>query len=226
MRRSGWMELRGARANNLRGETIRFPLGVLVGVCGVSGSGKSTLVIDTLGRALAPQKQTTSVAREPLDPGEHDAIEGAPGRVLLVDQARAGLESPAAFLGLDQPLRALFAASEEAEALGLGEDAFARGCSACGGRGRCRHRDGIPAGGVHAVRSLPRHRAAPGSLGGAPARPGAARSGRPDHRPGGWSASAMNPRWPRPCRPRARWGWVTWCCTSPGTPCPAARPSG
>ncbi len=131
----GWIELRGARANNLRGETIRFPLGVLVGICGVSGSGKSTLVIDTLGRALAPQKQTTSVAREPLDPGEHDAIEGAPGRVLLVDQARAGLENPAAFLGLDQPLRALFAASEEAEALGLGEDAFTRGCSACGGRG-------------------------------------------------------------------------------------------
>jgi excinuclease UvrABC ATPase subunit len=28
----GWLELRGARANNLRGETIRFPLGVLVGI--------------------------------------------------------------------------------------------------------------------------------------------------------------------------------------------------
>ena len=40
---SGWLTIRGARANNLRGETIRLPLGVLVGVCGVSGSGKSTL---------------------------------------------------------------------------------------------------------------------------------------------------------------------------------------
>jgi excinuclease ABC subunit A len=131
----GWMTLRGARANNLRGEEIRFPLGVLVGVCGVSGSGKSTLVIDTLGRALAPRKQTTSVAYEPVQPGAHDAIEGAPARVLLVDQSRAGLESPAAFLELEKPLRALYAGSAEADALGLDESAFARSCSACDGRG-------------------------------------------------------------------------------------------
>ena len=45
---------------------MRLPLGVLAGVCGVSGSGKSTLVIDTLARALAPVKHTTSVAREPI----------------------------------------------------------------------------------------------------------------------------------------------------------------
>ena len=74
----GWLTIRGARANNLAGETIRLPLGVLAGICGVSGSGKSTLLIDTLGRALAPRKQTTSVAYEPIEPGEHDAIEGAP----------------------------------------------------------------------------------------------------------------------------------------------------
>ena len=108
----GWMTITGARANNLKGETVRFPLGVLAGVCGVSGSGKSTLVIDTLGRALAPKKQTTSVAYEPIDPGEHDAIEGAPGRVLLVDQSRAGVSSPAGFLGLVQPLQSLYADSQ------------------------------------------------------------------------------------------------------------------
>ncbi len=67
------MSVRGARANNLRGGAVKFPLGVLVGVCGVSGSGKSTLVMDTLGRALVPKKYTTSVAQEPVDPGEHDA---------------------------------------------------------------------------------------------------------------------------------------------------------
>jgi len=132
---SGWMVVRGARANNLRGDNFQFPLGVLVGVCGVSGSGKSTLVMDTLGRALAPRKQTTSVAYEPVDPGEHDAIEGAPARSMLVDQSRRGLHSPAAFLNLDQPLRRLFARSEDALALGLNEDQFARGCSACGGSG-------------------------------------------------------------------------------------------
>jgi excinuclease ABC subunit A len=130
-----WMRIVGARHNNLRGGLVEVPLRMLVGVCGVSGSGKSTLVIDTLGRALAPRKQTTSVAYEPVDPGDHDAIENAPGRVVLVDQSRAGLRSPAAFLDLERPLRRLFARSEDALALGIGEDQLARGCSACGGAG-------------------------------------------------------------------------------------------
>lgn len=134
----GWMTVRGARANNLRGEDIKIPLGVLVGVCGVSGSGKSTLVMDTLGRALVPKKYTTSVAQEPVDPGEHDAIEGAPQRVLLIDQTRAGVHSPAGFLGIKDDLVRLFAESEVAHALGLDEAALARRCSACGGSGTQR----------------------------------------------------------------------------------------
>jgi excinuclease ABC subunit A len=135
---SGWLIVRGARANNLRGEDVRLPLGVLVGVCGVSGSGKSTLLIDTLGRALAPRKQTTSVAYEPVEPGEHDAIEGAPGRVILVDQARRGVHNPASFLGLNGPLHALYAAGEDAQALGLDEKQLGQRCSACGGSGAIR----------------------------------------------------------------------------------------
>jgi excinuclease ABC subunit A len=131
----GWMTITGARANNLKGETVSFPLGLLVGVCGVSGSGKSTLMIDTLGRALAPKKQTSSVAYEPVDPGEHDSIEGAPERVLLVDQSRAGMSSPAGFLGLVQPLQSLYAASADAQALDLTEEALTARCSVCGGRG-------------------------------------------------------------------------------------------
>ncbi len=130
-----WLEIHGARANNLRGELIRFPLQKLVGICGVSGSGKSTLVIDTLGRALAPKKQTTSVAYEPVQPGEHDRIVGAPGRVILVDQARRGVHSPADFLDLSTPLQRIYAESEPAAALGLDESAFNRRCSACGGSG-------------------------------------------------------------------------------------------
>jgi excinuclease ABC subunit A len=110
-------------------------LGVLMGVCGVSGSGKSTLIVDTLARALAPQKQTTSVAREPVEPGAHDCIDGAPRRTVVVDQARAGVHSPAAFLGLDPKLRQLYSESAGARALGLGEEAFGHRCSACNGRG-------------------------------------------------------------------------------------------
>jgi excinuclease ABC subunit A len=130
-----WLEIEGASGNNLRGERVRLPLGVLCGVCGVSGSGKSTLVIDTLARVLAPHKQTGSVAREPIDPLPYRAIHGAPKRVVLVDQARAGLHSPAAFLGLSDPLIELFAQTEAARALGLGAPQLARRCSACHGSG-------------------------------------------------------------------------------------------
>jgi excinuclease ABC subunit A len=92
-------------------------------------------VVDTLGRALAPRKQTTSVAYEPVAPGAHDAIEGAPGRTLVVDQARMGVSSPADFLGLTRPLRSLYAASEDAQALGLDKAQLSHRCSACKGRG-------------------------------------------------------------------------------------------
>jgi len=135
---SGWMVVCGARANNLSGEDVHLPLGVLVGLCGVSGSGKSTLLIDTVGRALAPKKQTTSVAYEPVEPGRHEAIEAAPSRALVVDQTRSGSASPIAFLDLERPLRGLFADSEDARGLGLDERRLARGCSACGGQGALR----------------------------------------------------------------------------------------
>jgi len=131
----GWLTLRGARAHNLRGEAASLPLGALTGVCGVSGSGKSTLLIDTLGRILAPKKQTTSVAHEPMNPGAYDAVEGAPQRAIVVDQARAGVGSPADFLDLSRPLRALYAAGDDARSLGLDEKQLGRRCSVCNGRG-------------------------------------------------------------------------------------------
>jgi excinuclease ABC subunit A len=134
----GWLTIHGARGNNLRGEEIRLPMGTLTGVCGVSGSGKSTLMIDTLGRALAPKKHTTSVASEPLEPAEHDAIEGAPARIILVDQSRQGVRSPLAFFSLSKSLRTLYAASDDARALGIDEKGFNARCSLCKGRGEIR----------------------------------------------------------------------------------------
>ena len=132
---SGWLRIINGHCNNLQGETYALPLGVLAGVCGVSGSGKSSLVIDTIGRALAPKKQTTSVAYEPVDPGAHDSIEGAPDRTVVVDQTKAGMSSPAAFLGLTKPLQVIFAESSEARAIGLDTSMLGHNCSACGGRG-------------------------------------------------------------------------------------------
>jgi len=133
-----WITIEGARANNLHDATISIPVGVMVGVCGVSGSGKSTLLIDTLGRALAPKKITTSVAYEPLEPGEYDSIKGAPTRTVMLDQARKGIRSPGQFLDLFKPLLALYAESEDAKALGLNRKELSKACSVCDGRGSIR----------------------------------------------------------------------------------------
>ncbi len=133
-----WLTIRNPHQNNLKGEDVQIPLKVLTGVCGVSGAGKSTLMIDTLGRALAPKKHTTSVAHEPLEPGAHEIIENAPKRTIIVDQSRAGVVSPASYLRLEKPLRRLFAMSEDAQALGVTEQALSRSCSACKGRGASR----------------------------------------------------------------------------------------
>lgn len=134
----GWMTIRGARANNLRGDDVRIPLGTLTGVCGVSGSGKSTLLIDTVGRVLVPKKQTTSVAYEPVDPGAYDAVDGAPNRAILLDQSRRGISDPMHYLDLDKPLLRLFADSADARTLAMDENALAERCAVCGGSGSTR----------------------------------------------------------------------------------------
>ncbi len=135
---SGWMTIKGAVENNLRGDPVRIPRGVLTGICGVSGSGKSTLIIDTLGRALNPVKQTTSVAREPLDPGAHESIENTPGSTLIIDQTKRGIPSPSKFLGLDKQLARVYSESAEAMAKGLDVKSLTRRCSVCKGRGSLR----------------------------------------------------------------------------------------
>ncbi len=135
---AGCLVVRAPTANNLAGDDVELPLGVLTGLCGVSGSGKSTLAIDIVARVLAPPRVTTSVAYEDIRPGAHAAIEGAPSRTIRSDQSRSGIHAPGAFLGVVEPLRAAFAASAEAAARGLGEADLAPGCDACRGRGTIR----------------------------------------------------------------------------------------
>ena len=130
---AGWLEIRGARANTLRIDSLKLPLGVMTGVCGVSGSGKSTLMIDTVGVALAPPKVQQAIQIAQFEPGAHDAIIGAPPRTVIADQARAGISSPGHFLGLIPALRKAYAASEEAQAAGVRESDFNTGCDACAG---------------------------------------------------------------------------------------------
>ncbi|WP_316524231.1 ATP-binding cassette domain-containing protein [Kitasatospora brasiliensis] len=132
---SGWMTIRKPTENNLAGGDVRIPLGVLAGICGVSGSGKSTLAIDILARALAPKKITTSAAATPVDPGAHEAIEGAPRQVKYTDQSSVGITSPGAFLKVLGPLREAYAGSPQACERGLGPAELVPQCDGCKGKG-------------------------------------------------------------------------------------------
>jgi excinuclease ABC subunit A len=132
------MVVRKPTANNLAGQDIEIPLGVMTGLCGVSGSGKSTLAIDIVGRVLAPPRLTTSVAYEDIRPGAHERIDGMPPRAVQADQSRSGMHTPGAFLGVLEPLRRAYAESAEATARGLRQRDLAQDCDACHGRGSIR----------------------------------------------------------------------------------------
>ncbi|TDO49612.1 excinuclease ABC subunit A [Kribbella sp. VKM Ac-2571] len=131
-----WMQVTGARENNLRGLDVRFPLGVRVGVCGVSGSGKSSLVVDTIAPGLArPMTNVSGGGLVRIEPGVHQAISGAPARTIVADQSRAEITFPGSFLGLVTAVRRSFAASDAAREQGMTMKDLRYGCDACGGKG-------------------------------------------------------------------------------------------
>ena len=131
----------GARANNLKGIDVEFPLNVMTVVTGVSGSGKSTLVRDIFYRALKRAKD------EVVDrPGEFIRLEGdidAVKTVEFVDQnpiGRSSRSNPATYIKAYDEIRKLMAAQPLAEQMGFTPAYFsfnAEGgrCESCKGEG-------------------------------------------------------------------------------------------
>ncbi len=136
-----FIEVRGARANNLRGIDVRFPLNVLTCVTGVSGSGKSTLVRDILYRAMARHLDI------PTDrPGEHTALQGdvnAISAVEFVDQNPIGKSSrsnPVIYVKAYDEIRQLFAQQPLSQQMGFTASHFSFNteggrCEECKGEG-------------------------------------------------------------------------------------------
>ena len=135
----------GARAHNLHGINVSFPLRMLVAITGVSGSGKSTLVHEVLFRALAQAKKQT----ESLAPGDRVAqiekLEGAQfiDEVVLVDQSPIGRtprSNPVTYIKVFDAIRELYAAQPEAQKRGFTAGHFSFNipggrCEVCQGDG-------------------------------------------------------------------------------------------
>ncbi|NNU92535.1 excinuclease ABC subunit UvrA [Geobacillus sp. NFOSA3] len=135
-----WVEIVGAKENNLKNVSVKIPLGTFVAVTGVSGSGKSTLVNEILYKALA-QKLHGAKAK----PGEHKTIKGLEhlDKVIDIDQSPIGRtprSNPATYTGVFDDIREVFAATNEAKVRGYKKGRFSfnvKGgrCEACRGDG-------------------------------------------------------------------------------------------
>lgn len=135
-----WLEVRGARENNLKKLNVRFPLGLFTAVTGVSGSGKSTLVNEILFKGLSGR-----IYKSRSRAGEHDDIRGVEyiDKIIDIDQSPIGRtprSNPATYTSLFDSIRELFSQTPEAKIRGYKPGRFSfnvKGgrCEACRGDG-------------------------------------------------------------------------------------------
>ncbi|WP_205771888.1 excinuclease ABC subunit UvrA [Mucilaginibacter terrenus] len=142
---SDFIELKGARENNLNHVSAKFPLGVLTVVTGVSGSGKTSLV----KRVLAPALQKTLGNYTGEQSGSFDSLEGDYAKieqVELVDQnpiGRSSRSNPVTYVKAWDDIRNLYASQPAAKAGGLKPSAFSFNveggrCDVCQGEGEVK----------------------------------------------------------------------------------------
>jgi excinuclease ABC subunit A len=140
-----FIEIKGARENNLQHVDAKFPLGILTVVTGVSGSGKTSLV----KRILAPALQKTLGNYNAEQTGSYDSIEGDYAKieqVEMVDQnpiGRSSRSNPVTYVKAWDEIRNLYAGQPRAKAAGLKPSAFSFNveggrCDVCQGEGEVK----------------------------------------------------------------------------------------
>ncbi|WP_054025376.1 excinuclease ABC subunit UvrA [Bacillus sp. FJAT-28004] len=135
-----WLEVRGAKENNLRNVNVKIPLGVFSAVTGVSGSGKSTFVNEILYKTLA-----RDLNKAKTRPGQYKEMRGIEHleKVIDIDQSPIGRtprSNPATYTGVFDDIRDLYASTTESKVRGYKKGRFSfnvKGgrCEACRGDG-------------------------------------------------------------------------------------------
>lgn len=135
-----YLEIKGAKENNLKNVNVKIPLGMFISVTGVSGSGKSTLINEILHKSLAQK-----LNRAKIKPGQHKEILGIEhlDKVIDIDQSPIGRtprSNPATYTSVFDDVRDVFASTNEAKVRGYKKGRFSfnvKGgrCEACRGDG-------------------------------------------------------------------------------------------
>ncbi len=135
-----FLEIVGAKGNNLKNLSVKFPLGTFIGVTGVSGSGKSTLINETLYPILSKH-----FYRSLLKPLEYKAVKGLEhlDKVIEIDQTPIGRtprSNPVTYIKVFDEIRKLYALLPEAKIRGYAAGRFSfnvKGgrCEECQGGG-------------------------------------------------------------------------------------------
>jgi excinuclease ABC subunit A len=138
---NGFIEIKGARQNNLKSIDVNIPKGLLTVVTGVSGSGKSSLINECLYKGLSNQ-----IYRKKQQQGDFDALNNIDEfeKIINIDQSPIGRtprSNPATYTKVFDDIRDIFAMTKEAKKRGYKKGRFSFNVK--GGRCETCHGDGL-----------------------------------------------------------------------------------